>query len=98
VRQTTVAASFRLKEGDEGGCGLARPKGRVERADSKEKEHEPQGGCGPKCKRAVETIFNFKQGFWIQNQRVQILLNCRHTKINLNKLFEDFPILQLFQN
>jgi hypothetical protein len=51
-----MAASFRLKKGDEGGRGLAGPKGQVERADSKEKEHEPQGGCGPKCKRAVETI------------------------------------------
>jgi hypothetical protein len=36
--------------------------------------------------------------FWIQNQRVQILLNWSHTEINLNKLFEDFSILQLFQN
>jgi hypothetical protein len=40
-----------------------------------EKERGPQGGCMPKCKRAVETIFDFKQDFWIQNQRVQLLLN-----------------------
>jgi hypothetical protein len=48
-------------------------KGRAERASSKEKERGPQGGCRLKCKRAAETIFDFKQGFWIQNQRVQIL-------------------------
>jgi hypothetical protein len=55
--------------------GQLGPKGQAKQADSKEKEHGRQGGCGPKCKRAAETIFDFKQGFWIPNQRVQILLN-----------------------
>jgi hypothetical protein len=36
--------------------GMLGPKGRAERADSTKREHGPQGGCGPKCKRAAETI------------------------------------------
>jgi hypothetical protein len=37
-------------------------KGRAEWAGSKEREREPQGGCGPKCKRAAKTILGFFQG------------------------------------
>jgi hypothetical protein len=33
------------------------PKGRAERAGSMERERDPGGGCGPKCKRATETNF-----------------------------------------
>jgi hypothetical protein len=45
-----------------GGARVGRlgPKGRAEWADSMEKEHGPQGVCGPKCKWVVETIFDFK--------------------------------------
>jgi hypothetical protein len=91
-------SGWRKKKGGGARMGQLGPKGWAEWASSKEKEHGPQGGCGPKYKWAAETIFDFKQGFWIQNQRVQILLNWSHTKINLNKLFEDFSILQLLQN
>jgi hypothetical protein len=54
-------ASFRPKEGERGRARVGRLglKGRAKRAGSKEKERRPQGGCGPKCKWAAETIFDF---------------------------------------
>jgi hypothetical protein len=70
-----MALCWRKEKGGGAWVGQLGPKGQAKQADSKEKEHGRQGGCGPKCKRAAETIFDFKQGFWIPNQRVQILLN-----------------------
>jgi hypothetical protein len=44
------------------GSGWRRRKGEGRRwAGSKERECGPQGGCMPKCKRAVETILVFFQ-------------------------------------
>jgi hypothetical protein len=55
--------------------GRLGPKSRAKRVGSKEIERRRQGGCGPKRKRAAKTVFDFKQCFWIQNQRVEIHLN-----------------------
>jgi hypothetical protein len=50
-----------LEEEEKGeGHGWAGLGQKAERSGPKEKEHGPQGVCGPKCKRAVETIFDFR--------------------------------------
>jgi hypothetical protein len=58
------------------------------------------GSFGPNWQCAAgKTFFKFIQGFWIQNSKIQILLNqilnWDQTKIKLNKLFEDFSNLDL---
>jgi hypothetical protein len=60
-----TVSSFRLKEGERGRVRVGRlgPKGRAERAGSKEQEYGPQSGCEPKCKRAAETVFDFGTRF-----------------------------------
>jgi hypothetical protein len=50
---------WRKKKGGGARVGRLGPKGRAELAGLKEKEHRPQGRCGPKCNRVVETIFDF---------------------------------------
>jgi hypothetical protein len=50
-------SGWRKKKGGGAWVGQLGPKGQVEWASSKERERGPQGGCGPKCKRATETIF-----------------------------------------
>jgi hypothetical protein len=50
-------SGWRTKKGGGAWVGRLGPKGRVERASSKERECGPQGGCGPKCRRVAETIF-----------------------------------------
>jgi hypothetical protein len=47
-------------------------------------------------------FFEFDSWIWIQNSKIQKLLNKiwtgAQTKINLNKLFEDFSNMKLLKN
>jgi hypothetical protein len=47
-------------------------------------------------------FFEFDSWIWIQNSKIQMLLNKiwtgAQTKINLNKLFEDFSNMKLLKN
>jgi hypothetical protein len=102
---TAVAAPFQPNEGERGRAwvGHPGPKGWAKRASSMEKECGHKEVAGRSVNGLQKLFLIFKQGFWILNQMVQILLNWCHTKINLNKLFEDlnsatFPKLtQIFK-
>jgi hypothetical protein len=71
-----MAASFRLKEGETGSTWVGRlgMKGRAGQFQRKKNAGHNEV-AGRNVNGLQKLFFIFKQGFWIQNQRVQIFLN-----------------------